>query len=284
MRLELSTEISDKLRTESESDLGPSIQIADVITVTTLEQHAKQIFGIAELSPATTLSGLAMRWAQSTGQSLSWVKDIEAQIRRAAQGEIPAVRWGYVREVRGPARYAPLVTRVRRVPGLGVQQFDVNLLPYNDLAAIPVTARMIPMNMIAGHFIDDTPLSSTKVRELLRRFQTQKRNRMPFIDSQSRVHMIVHRSMIDQYVSRKFIEADPAIDLANLTMADLLSTEPNLKSLFETSFAFVGKDQRLTDVKRLMSSKVHDVFVTETGLADEPVLGWITNAMMTQDT
>src|SRR5262245_31700108 len=65
MRLELPLEISDKLAAESALDSGPSIEIADVITVTTLEQNAKQVFGIAELSPATTLSGLALRWAHS---------------------------------------------------------------------------------------------------------------------------------------------------------------------------------------------------------------------------
>src|SRR5262249_47773409 len=158
MRLQLSLEISDKLLAELASGSGPSIEIADVITVTSLEQKAKHIFGIAELSPATTLSGLAMRWAQSMpGESLDWVRDIESQIRRASRGEIPTVRWGYIREMGGSGRYAPLLSRVRRVPGLRSLQFDVNLLPYNDLAVIRVTARMIPVREIVCHHIDQMP-------------------------------------------------------------------------------------------------------------------------------
>src|SRR5262249_41252669 len=165
MRLQLPLEISDRLAAETALGSGPSIEIADVITVTALEQKAKQIFGIAELSPATTLSGLAMRWAESVpGESLEWVRDIERQIRRAARGEIPPIHWGYMREIGGSARYAPLLIRVRRIPGLRSLQFDVNLLPYNDLAATGVTARMLPITEIVCHHIDQMPLSSSKVR------------------------------------------------------------------------------------------------------------------------
>ena len=287
MRLQLPLEISDKLAAESASDPGPRIEIADVITVTSLEQTAKQIFGIAELSPATTLSGLAMRWAQSKpGESLDWVKDIEDQIRRASRGEIPTIRWGYVREIGGSGRYAPLVTRVRRVPGMRSQQFDVNLLPYNDLAAIRAVTRMIPISEIVCHHIDQMPLSSTKVADLSLRFKRQKRTRMPFVDSQHRVQMIVHRSMIDGYLASKVTEPDPEIDIADITIADMLEKEPELKSLFEKSFGFVGKGTRLIEVKTIMSENpiIQDVFVTETGSRDEPVLGWITNAMMAQHT
>jgi hypothetical protein len=285
MRLQLPLEISDKLAAESASDPGPRIQIADVITVTSLEQHAKQIFGIAELSPATTLSGLAMRWTQSMpGESLDWVKDIEKQIRRASRGEIPTIHWGYVREIRGSGRYAPLVTRVRRIPGIQSQQFDVNLLPYNDLAAIRAVTRMIPISEIVCHHIDQMPLSSSKVGDLSLRFKRQKHTRMPFIDSQYRVQMIVHRSAIDGYIADKATE-HPGIKIADITIADMLEKEPELKSLFETSFGFVGEGKRLIEVKTIMSDpRIQDVFVTETGSPDEPVLGWITNAMMAQHT
>jgi TIR domain len=286
MRLQLPLEISDRLAAETALGSGPSIEIADVITVTALEQKAKQIFGIAELSPATTLSGLAMRWAESVpGESLEWVRDIERQIRRASRGEIPTIHWGYMREIGGSARYAPLLIRVRRIPGLRSLQFDVNLLPYNDLAATGVTARMLPITEIVCHHIDQMPLSSSKVRDLALRFKHQRRTRMPFIDDLHRVQMIVHRSMIDGYLASKVTEPDPEIDIADITIADMLEKEPQLKSLFETSFGFVGKEERLIEVKAIMANpNIQDVFVTETGKKDEPVLGWITNAMMAQHT
>jgi hypothetical protein len=56
--------------------------------------------------------------------------------------------------------------------------------------------------------------------------------------------------------------------------------------MFETSMGFVGKEKRLIEVKTIMGAKpyIQDVFVTETGKQDEPILGWITNAMMAQHT
>jgi hypothetical protein len=129
---------------------------------------------------------------------------------------------GYVREIGGSGRYAPLVSRVRRVPGLRSLQFDVNLLPHNDLAAIRVTAGMIPVTEIVCHHIDHMPLSSTKLRDLALRFKRQKRTRMPFIDDLYRVQMIVHRSMIDGYLASKVTEPDPEVDLADITIAEML--------------------------------------------------------------
>jgi hypothetical protein len=49
------------------------------------------------------------------------------------------------------------LSRVRRIPGLRSLQFDVNLLPYNDLAATRVTARMISVGEIVCHHIDQVP-------------------------------------------------------------------------------------------------------------------------------
>jgi hypothetical protein len=79
---------------------------------------------------------------------------------------------------------------------------------------------------------------------------------------------------------------DPQNDVANITLAEMLEKEPQLKSLFETSFDFVGKETRFIEVHAILAAnpKIQDVFVTATGKKDEPVLGWITNAMMAQHT
>jgi hypothetical protein len=145
-----------------------------------------------------------------------------------------------------------------------------------------VTARKIPVSEIVCHHIDQMPLSSTKVRDLALRFQRERRTRMPFIDSLHRVRMVVHRSMIDKYLASKVTEPDPDNDLASITIADMLEREPDLKSLFEGSFAFVGRGKRLIEVKTIMGANpdIQDVLVTQTGKLEEPVLGWITNTMM----
>jgi hypothetical protein len=285
LRLQLSLEISEKISVETKEGSGPPIEVADVMTVSSLDQQAKQIFGIAELSPGTKLSGLAARWLESVpGGTLEWVRDVESQIRRAARGEIPTISWGYLREVGGAARYAPLLTRVRRVPALRAMQFDVNLLPYDDLAATRVTSRMLPLSEIICHRIDQVPLSTLKVRDLALRLKRDRLTRMPFIDGETRVQLIIHRSMVDHYLSSKITEDDGTVEVSSVTVADMLAGEPELKSLFENGFCVVPGSARLTDVNAIMGKdrNVQDVFVTATGSRDEPVLGWITNVMVAQ--
>jgi hypothetical protein len=285
LRLQLSLESSEKICAEPKSGSGPSIEVADMITVSSLDQQAKQIFGIAELSPGTKLSGLAARWLESApGETLEWVRDVESQLRRATRGEIPTISWGYLREVGGAARYAPLLTRVRRLPALRALQFDVNLLPYDDLAAIRVTSRMLPLSEIVCHRIDQVPLSTLKVRDLALRLKRDRLTRMPFIDAGNRVQLIIHRSMVDHYLSSKITEADGNVDVSSVTVADMLAGEPELKSLFESGFCVVPGSARLADVNAIMSKdrNVQDVFVTATGARNEPVLGWITNVMVAQ--
>jgi hypothetical protein len=285
LRLQMPLETSEKISAEPRAGSGPSIEVADVTAVSSLDQQAKRIFGIAELPPGIKLRGLAARWLESLpGQTLEWVRDIESQLRRAARGEMPTISWGYLREVGGAARYAPLLTRVRRLPALRALQFDVNLLPYDDLAAIRVTSRMLPLADVVCHRTDQVPLSELKVKDLAVRLKRDRLTRMPFIDSEKRIQLIIHRSMVDHYLSSSITETDGTLDISTVTVAQMLADAPELKSLFQNSFGVVPASARLTDVNAIMSKdrNIQDVFVTATGARDEPILGWITNVMVAQ--
>ena len=54
--------------------------------------------------------------------------------------------------------------------------------------------------------------------------------------------------------------------------------------MFKTSFAVVSEDATLADAKAAMESvrDCLDVFVTKSGTKDEPVLGWVTNVLITK--
>ena len=73
--------------------------------------------------------------------------------------------------------------------------------------------------------------------------------------------------------------------ITNLTFKDLLGfveADPKLKGIFESSFGFVAVSDTLADAKREMERvakkmSCNDVFVTQNGKPDEPVLGWITD-------
>jgi TIR domain len=284
LQLQLSLDVVEKLKLEADATKDPAIAVADVTVVSSLDPQAKQVIGIAELAPGTKLSGLAMRWAESVpGASLDWVRDIESQLRRAARGVIPTIRWSYLREIGGSARYAPLLSRVRRIPNLESEHFDVNLVPFDEFAATRVLSRMIPLAEVVCHRVDHVGLSELKVVELSKRLKTERLTRMPFLTDSSCVKLMVHRSMIDAYIASKATEGKIE-DLPRLSIADMVNEDPVLKTLFATSFAAVGPNCRLSDVNAIMAAnpRIQDVFLTNTGRCDDPIIGWLTNAMMAQ--
>ncbi len=284
VQLQLPSDIVDKLGAEGGDQGELGIQVADVTVVSFLDPQARQIFGVADLAPGTKLSGLAMRWAgKGPGRGVDWVRDIEAQVRRVARNDIPAIGWGYLQNTENSARYVPLLSRARRIPALRSLQFDVNLVPFDEFAATRVLARMIPLREVVCHRIERMPLAELKVIGLARRFREERLSRMPFITDDDRVKLIVHRSMVDRYLAGRIATGDME-NIAAMSVLDMLADDTTLKGLFESSFAAVGPTARLREVNAIMAANhdVQDVFVTSTGLRDDPIIGWITNTMLAQ--
>ena len=74
-------------------------------------------------------------------------------------------------------------------------------------------------------------------------------------------------------------------------LADLL-TDSHLAPIFKSSFSLVKESATLADAKAAMDSMTsapgvpgncYDIFVTATGSATEPVLGWITNDIINEN-
>ena len=126
-------------------------------------------------------------------------------------------------------------------------------------------------------------MTDLKVVDLALRFRNERLSRMPFLTNDNRVKLMVHESMIARYISQKVIGGG-ATKVGEVTVAEMVEDEPSLKRLFETSFGAVAATARLRDVNAIMGgeNQVQDVFVTETGRHDEPIVGWITNAMLAQ--
>jgi len=105
------------------------------------------------------------------------------------------------------------------------------------------------------------------------------------------VEKIVHLSKIEKYLADKALPASPpaggappAPIIADLTLADLFK-DVKPESVFK-NFTCVKDSATLADAKVAMDSMTntpgvegncYDVFITATGDAKEPVLGWITN-------
>ena len=95
---------------------------------------------------------------------------------------------------------------------------------------------------------------------------------------------MIHRSTIDRFIARAASHGKMAPELQNLTLNDMM-TDADFKSNLEHTFAVVPETSTLADAKRAMESTswCQDVFVTRTGSYNEPVLGWVTNVIIEEN-
>jgi len=147
------------------------------------------------------------------------------------------------------------------------------------LKAIPAKDKMIPKAQMLFGTLPADQINLLKVLDKLK--QEKKGDRYPILNDKEHPVYIIHRSAIDGYlVSKARQDSSPKLDA--LTLKSLLDDDADLKKLFETSFETVKEDATLAEAKSAMdrTPKCQDVFVTKNGTKQEPVLGWITNAII----
>ncbi len=154
------------------------------------------------------------------------------------------------------------------------------LTPEEKLRSIKVTDKMIPR--AAAHVAKDDPDKLKLVDAVAGLEKEKKGNRLPVMTSDDKPRYVIHRSAIDRFIAKTAASGSKsAADLQALTLKDLLG-DPELESQLKNTFATVRETATLADAKRAMESIpwCQDVLVTRTGASDEPVIGWITNAII----
>jgi hypothetical protein len=73
--------------------------------------------------------------------------------------------------------------------------------------------------------------------------------------------------------------------MQDLTLSSLFQSDPQMYQLFRKSFGFVSVDATLGDAKLVMEKidKCGDVFVTQSGKLSEPLLGWVTDSTIIEN-
>lgn len=168
-----------------------------------------------------------------------------------------------------------------------VREMVEKLTPMEKLKSIPVRLKMIPKDkMVSLNITRAKPLEKIRlVGDMLKIFKQKERNRLPILDESDRPKYMIHRSMIDRYLTQKNIEGGLSADqLRDLSLRNLLDEDATLRELFETSFVTVGEDANLADAKIEMDKVKNclDVFITTNGTKNEPVIGWLTNLIITE--
>ena len=106
--------------------------------------------------------------------------------------------------------------------------------------------------------------------------------RVPVFRADDSLLCVVHQSLIFKYLADAGIRAaksDQPFATGTRTLADLLAAE-GMQALVQDAVAWVARGTLLSDAKERMEATrgCQDVFVTEHGRPDEPVLGWLTDA------
>lgn len=245
------------------------------------DARAAQLFGQAGFLPQMKFELLLRIWQDRYPDAdATWFDSCCEQIMTGAGRGFPVIRWTPLREVGGDREFTPVLSRVRRAPLGQSVYFDLYFYNLADPRAIPVTSKMIPVDKLFYKNLGQIDLATFTLRQLVGEMEARGLGRVPLFSAERHPMYIIHGSMIDKFIRRQMWEAQ-AQPPRELTLADLLD-DPELRRMFEETFVVVKKSATLAEARGAMAARpgCSDVFVTDGGTHNEPVIGWLTNVDM----
>lgn len=157
------------------------------------------------------------------------------------------------------------------------------------LSATSARERMIHVNKIFKLVRDDN--EDETLESILERLKDdagkageERWSRIPVFNRDGSPLCVIHTSTIDRYRVDVALKKEKSTnkEVSELTLKDLLASDTGQK-LISSSFGVVSDRASLADVQEKMAGATYqDVFVTENGSRNAPVLGWITNGIIEQ--
>ncbi len=147
------------------------------------------------------------------------------------------------------------------------------------LRSVAVTTAMIPIGQADKlQMKRNQDPEKLVLKDLIDQMVKAKRNRLPVLSETGAAMYVIHRSTLTEYVAEKALGAAAGAAPPSLTIADLKNERSDLFKKIN-AWACVGQAMTLAHAKQSMEAVADcsDVFVTESGRSDEPVVGWITN-------
>ena len=148
--------------------------------------------------------------------------------------------------------------------------------PEEKLKSTIVKDKMIKISEMVYFTYSD----ELNVLEILAKLKASGKGfRLPFLGDKKQPEFILHKSAIDEALVEL---AQKEVNIATLTLKELLNSVPNLKALAEGAFGTVVETASLAEAKAVMNGikNAQDVFVTDNGKKDGVVIGWITNVII----
>lgn len=144
----------------------------------------------------------------------------------------------------------------------------------------PVEAAMIPKaSIIARSLAAGQDPSAVTVESLHTLMKAVDKKRVPVLDDKGVVIWVVHESLLLSFASKANKPlSDPTIQAS--TLANILA-DTEFKAL-AGALAFVPVSATIATARERLQAVpgCNDVFVTRSGSASDPVVGWLTNTML----
>ncbi len=152
------------------------------------------------------------------------------------------------------------------------------LTPDEKLRSIPVRKAMLPVSSIKAVRLSAGQSEKDIKLEILKDFLVGVVTRIPILDDKGVTRYVIHQSMLYKFLAEESLAKGQGFQLNTTTLEDFLNFN-GMKDYVSKTLAFVALDQNLADAKAIMEGvkDCQDVFVTEHGKPDEPVMGWLTN-------
>jgi hypothetical protein len=156
------------------------------------------------------------------------------------------------------------------------------ITPQEKLKSAMAKDKMIPL---AQMFAKNLPADQLKLVDILADLEQKKKgNRVPILGDKGEAKYILHRSIIDNYLSSLARTGKTTDEIKAQTIQTLLDQNARMKEMAQ-SFGCIKQDGTLADAQDVMTKidDCQDVFVTQTGGREEPILGWITNVIIQEN-
>jgi hypothetical protein len=240
--------------------------------------RAPSLFGLDSVPPNMLFGALVgSQETPTSGPPPAWVQSCADQILRVARRRLTNVRWRSFKEADGDCVHTPIVTRMCRLPAEGLARFDILFLELSNPHSITVTERMIEVSDIFHKRLDAPTknMSLCALRDEMRQFDKE---RLPIMSEDRRPLHMIHRSMLERHMLDRHLAGEP---VDRLTLGEFLSGTAG--NCLDETFATVAPTASLADAQEAMTGSVRDVFVTEDGTPGSPVVGWLSNVLLTQN-
>ncbi len=153
------------------------------------------------------------------------------------------------------------------------------LTPEEKMAKLNVKDVMLTVEKLV--YLKYSEEKDKKIFDILKYEKFQNYKRYAVLDDDFKMLYMIHRSTFNAFISERILKEDSNGTIQNYTLDDLLNkASSQISRTLNLGFNFVNKDATLLDAKKAMDAipECFDVFVTEHGRKDEPVLGMITNS------